>query len=181
MLDTSIRYSDSLHDLTPNRSITGAIHQSKSFSSSIKTAKFAVLISDGVNETLFMRTLHAAERGGLDVDFIAPAGGPVRTSSGNPISITLHLENASPLDYVAVILVTGTQLEKTPLQKDGISTFLKQMHSKGKLIAYAEGSSKLLNLADIRTTTDRKLLRIDCCDFETRFAGLCRKFYSHND
>ena len=104
-----------------------------------KKVKVAVLSEDGFEETELMAPKAALEAAGANVTIISPKYGTIKgwnkTDWGHEVNVDVHLPDADPHEYDALLLPGGVMNPDKLRQNKGAVFFVQQFIRSGKPIA----------------------------------------------
>lgn len=142
---------------------------------SFKGRKMGVLVTDGMDITLFNALKAALEEEGALYEIIAPKIGGVEASDGSWIEADEQIDGGPSVLYDAVALLPSEDGAKSLVKEPTARDFVADAFAHLKFIGYVEAAIPLLEKAGVVESCDDGLIALDESDACSTFLTTCRQ------
>lgn len=135
-----------------------------STSSTLNGKKFAVISTDGFEDSELSSPVQAIKEAGGEVDIIAPKTGQIEGKNGTAVDVTLTTADAKSTDYDGLLLPGGTGNADKIRMDDNAVTFVREIFDASKPTAVICHGGWILTDADVlkgRTLTSYPSIKTD--------------------
>ncbi|HEX4770741.1 MAG TPA: catalase [Bryobacteraceae bacterium] len=157
-------------DLKPSKALSILENGPKSF----KGRKIGIVVTDGVDQSIFDALKAAAESEGAMVEVIAPAVGGVTSNSGTKIPAEQKLGGGPSVLYDAVAILPGDDAGKLLAKHPAARDFVTDAFVHLKYIAYAAAAKPLLEKTGLLPDLDEGCIALTKPDVAKTFLNNCR-------
>lgn len=137
--------------------------------------KLGVLVTDGLDRTLFQALHAAASKEGAMVEVIAPTVGGVKAKDGTWLEADHTIEGAPSVLYDAIVILISDREGKALQKNSAAREFVIDAFSHMKFIGYTQGSIPLLENAGIPKPLDDGFFQLGKTADCKRFLTNCRR------
>jgi catalase len=142
---------------------------------SFKGRKLGVLVTDGVDRTIFTSLQAAVEAEGAMLEIVAPRVGGVEASGGSWIEADQKLGGGPSVLYDAVALLPSQDGVQMLIKDAAARDFVADAFAHMKFIGYVEAASPLLAKAGVSESRDDGFIRLEGSKACTAFIQKCRQ------
>jgi catalase len=140
---------------------------------SFKGRKLGILVTDGVDATLFNALTQAVKDAGATFEVIAPMIGGVQASDGTWIEAQQKLNGGPSVLYDAVALLLSEAGAQLLAQEATARDFVADAFAHAKFIGYTQPSLTLFDKAGIRQSMDKACVSLGAASDAARFIAAC--------
>ena len=137
--------------------------------------KLGVLLTDGIDATLFDALKKAAEAEGAMVEVVAEKVGGVTSNRGRRIEADQKLDGAPSVLYDAVAIIASAEGAAKLARMHGARSFLADAHAHQKFIALSEPALKAFWPDAVPQEPDEGILALSDAKGAEAFIKACRK------
>ncbi len=141
---------------------------------SFKGRKIGVLMSDGVDATLYQALASAAASEGSVLEVVAPKVGGVKPDQGETIEAAQKVGGGPSVLYDAVALLLSRAGAKQLSTQSAALDFVTDAFAHCKFIAYTDAAQPLLESAGIASRLDAGCVALDGAEAVQGFLHSCR-------
>ncbi|MBW8908951.1 MAG: catalase [Mesorhizobium sp.] len=142
---------------------------------SFKGRKVGVLLSDGIDTTLFEQLRSVIETEGATMEVIAPKVGGVDTADGAHIEAKHMIDGGPSVLFDAVVLLLSETGAELLVKEAAARDFVSDAFAHCKFIGFTAGAEPLLIRAGVAPDADEGLVRLDSAASAKTFVAACRK------
>jgi catalase len=138
--------------------------------------KIGVLVSDGADARLIAALRDAAEREGVNVEFVAATISGIEDSDGSRIEADQQVDGGPSVLYDAVVLVTSAEGAATLARNAAARDFVTDAYAHYKFIGYVPDADALLEATGVRELMDDGFVELGGKGKDaTSFVSTCRQ------
>jgi len=158
-------------NLKPSRALSIILNAPKNFTG----RKVGVLVTDGINDSIFNSIIHQIEDEKADFEIIALTIAGVKTKNGKRLPAHQKLEGAPSVLYDAIIIFASADEITSLTERPAARQFLTDAFTHLKSIGYSSDSEPLFEKVGILQMLDEGCTEISKMEDASKFISACRK------